>query len=58
MKKILNDLKLKFENPHWALDPEFALIDTAFNKIVGTLKNIVTSGCRTFWQPRGDICRG
>jgi len=44
MKKILNDLKLKFENPNWALDPEFALIDTVFNKIVGTLKNIVTSG--------------
>lgn len=28
MKKILNDLKLKFDNPNWALDPELALIDT------------------------------
>jgi len=28
MKKILNDLKLKFEAALWALDPEMALIDT------------------------------
>ena len=28
MKKILNDLKLKFDNANWALDPELALIDT------------------------------
>jgi IS5 family transposase len=28
MKKILNDLKLKFEAALWALDPELALIDT------------------------------
>jgi len=32
MKKILNDLKLKFENPNWALDPEFALIDTVLEQ--------------------------
>ena len=28
MKKVLNDLKLKFEAALWALDPELALIDT------------------------------
>ena len=28
MKKILNDLKLKFEAALWALDPDLALIDT------------------------------
>ena len=28
MKKIFNDLKLKFGNGNWALDPELALIDT------------------------------
>ena len=28
MKKILNDLKLKYEAALWALDPELALIDT------------------------------
>lgn len=33
MKKILNDLKLKFENPNWALDPEFALIDTVVGSV-------------------------
>jgi len=32
MKKILNDLKLKFDNPNWALDPEFALIDTVLEQ--------------------------
>jgi IS5 family transposase len=26
--KILNDLRLKLDNPNWALDPELALIDT------------------------------
>jgi IS5 family transposase len=30
--KILNDLKLKLENPNWALDPELALIDTILNE--------------------------
>ena len=28
MKKILNKLKLKCDNPNWALDPKLALIDT------------------------------
>lgn len=28
MKKIFNDLRLKFDSPNWALDPELALIDT------------------------------
>ena len=32
MKKILNDLKLKFDNANWALDPELALIDTVLEK--------------------------
>jgi IS5 family transposase len=32
MKKILNDLKLSFENPNWALDPELALIDTVLEQ--------------------------
>jgi IS5 family transposase len=32
MKKILNDLKLKFDNPNWALDPELALIDTVLEQ--------------------------
>jgi len=32
MKKILNDLKLRFENPNWALDPELALIDTVLEQ--------------------------
>jgi IS5 family transposase len=32
MKKILNDLKLKFDNPKWALDPELALIDTVLEQ--------------------------
>jgi len=30
--KILNDLRLKLENPNWALDPELALIDTILNE--------------------------
>jgi IS5 family transposase len=30
--KILNDLRLKLDNPKWALDPEFALIDTILNE--------------------------
>lgn len=28
MKKIFNDIRLKFDSPNWALDPELALIDT------------------------------
>ena len=35
MKKILNDLKLKFDNPNWALDPELALIDTVLEQRPG-----------------------
>jgi len=35
MKKILNDLKLRFENPNWALDPELALIDTVLEQHPG-----------------------
>ncbi len=27
MKKIFNDLRLKFDSPNWALDPGLALID-------------------------------
>ena len=30
--KILNELRLKLENPNWALDPELALIDTILNE--------------------------
>jgi len=30
--KILNELKLKLDNPNWALDPELALIDTILNE--------------------------
>jgi len=30
--KILNDLRLKLENPNWALDPALALIDTILNE--------------------------
>jgi IS5 family transposase len=32
MKKILNGLKLKFDNANWALDPELALIDTVLEQ--------------------------
>lgn len=32
MKRILNDLKLRFENPNWALDPELALLDTVLEQ--------------------------
>ncbi len=32
MKKVLNDLKLKFEEALWALDPELALIDTVLEQ--------------------------
>lgn len=32
MKKILNDLKLKFDVAVWALDPELALIDTVLEQ--------------------------
>ncbi len=32
MKKIFNDLKLKFEKANWSLDPEFALIDTVLEQ--------------------------
>lgn len=32
MKKTLNDLKLKFGNGNWALDPELALIDTVLEQ--------------------------
>jgi len=30
--KILNELRLKLDNPSWALDPELALIDTILNE--------------------------
>jgi IS5 family transposase len=30
--KILNDLRLRLENPNWALDPELALVDTILNE--------------------------
>ena len=30
--KILNDLRLKLDNPNWAVDPELALIDTILNQ--------------------------
>ena len=30
--KILNGLRLKLDNPNWALDPELALIDTILNE--------------------------
>jgi len=30
--KILNELRLKIDNPNWALDPELALIDTILNE--------------------------
>jgi transposase, IS5 family len=30
--KILNELRLKLDNPNWALDPELGLIDTILNK--------------------------
>src|SRR4030043_1437701 len=30
--KILNELRLKLDNPNWALDPEVALIDTILNE--------------------------
>jgi IS5 family transposase len=33
--KILNELRLKLENPNWALDPELALIDTVLNENPG-----------------------
>ena len=32
MKKVLNDLKLKFEAALWALDPELAMIDTVLEQ--------------------------
>lgn len=46
MKKILNDLKLKFDNPNWALDPELALIDTVLeqhSELYETVKEDITS---------------
>jgi len=30
--KILNDLRLKLDNPNWAVDPELALMDTILNE--------------------------
>jgi IS5 family transposase len=30
--KILNDLRLKLDNPNWSVDPELALIDTILNQ--------------------------
>ena len=30
--KILNELRLKLDNPNWALDPELAFIDTILNE--------------------------
>ena len=30
--KILNDMRLKIDNPNWAVDPELALIDTILNQ--------------------------
>jgi IS5 family transposase len=30
--KILNELRLKLDNPNWVLDPELALIDTILNE--------------------------
>lgn len=47
MKKILNDLKLKLEEPNWALDSELALIDTIleqhpelYDTVKGDIKGI------------------
>jgi len=33
--KVLNELRLKLENPNWGLDPELALIDTVLNENPG-----------------------
>jgi IS5 family transposase len=30
--RILNDLRLKLDNPNWAVDPELALIDSILNQ--------------------------
>jgi len=40
--KILNELRLKLDNPNWALDPELALIDTILSENPG-LYEIIAS---------------
>ncbi len=39
--KILNELRLKLDNPNWALDPELALIDTILNENMGLYEIVV-----------------
>ena len=45
MKKTYNDLKLKFDDGNWALDPEIALIDTVLEQH-GELYEIVKGDIR------------
>lgn len=47
--KIFNDLKLKFEQGNWPLDPELAVIDTILEKrpdLIEILKNDIIAGVK------------
>lgn len=52
MKKIFNDLKLKFDKGNWALDPELALIDTVLEQH-GELYEIVKRDLTGIGKDRG-----
>lgn len=55
--KLFNDLKLKFEQPNWASNPEFALIDTVLEQhpeLIKLLADDITKGCKCSQFGRKD----
>src|SRR3990172_2862794 len=55
--KIFNDLILKFEQPNWANNTEFALFDTILEhhpELIKLLSNDITHGCKNNQFGRGD----
>ncbi len=55
--KIFNDLTLKFEQPNWANNPEFALFDTILEhhpELIKLFSNDITHGCKNNQFGRGD----
>ena len=55
--KLFNDLKLKFEQPNWASNPEFALFDTALEEhpeLMELLAVDITKGCKRSQFGRKD----
>ena len=55
--KLFNDLKLKFEQPNWASNPEFALFDTVLEEhpeLMELLAVDITKGCKRSQFGRKD----